>query len=156
LIVDVMHFGGVELEEDIRMLFGKGWINPRVGGNLEAVLEDLYMNLNPLYNLPLPFGIHELYSGAFKERKNKSNRSIDPKLLEKLTDPHHNFMLSLMTEVMTKNASGNKNLVDDDDDEDYDNQWAAQLPVKRVESKVGRNDPCPCGSGKKYKKCHGN
>ena len=25
----------------------------------------------------------------------------------------------------------------------------------RVENKVGRNDPCPCGSGKKYKKCHG-
>jgi len=21
--------------------------------------------------------------------------------------------------------------------------------------KIGRNDPCPCGSGKKYKKCHG-
>ena len=29
------------------------------------------------------------------------------------------------------------------------------LPVTRVEEKVGRNDPCPCGSGKKYKKCHG-
>jgi preprotein translocase subunit SecA len=28
-------------------------------------------------------------------------------------------------------------------------------PVKREEDKVGRNDPCPCGSGKKYKKCHG-
>jgi len=27
-------------------------------------------------------------------------------------------------------------------------------PVKK-EAKVGRNDPCPCGSGKKYKKCHG-
>jgi preprotein translocase subunit SecA len=27
--------------------------------------------------------------------------------------------------------------------------------VKRQEAKVGRNDPCPCGSGKKYKKCHG-
>ena len=26
----------------------------------------------------------------------------------------------------------------------------------RVEKKVGRNDPCPCGSGKKYKNCHGN
>jgi uncharacterized protein YecA (UPF0149 family) len=24
-----------------------------------------------------------------------------------------------------------------------------------IEKKVGRNDPCPCGSGKKYKKCHG-
>jgi preprotein translocase subunit SecA len=27
--------------------------------------------------------------------------------------------------------------------------------VKRDEPKVGRNDPCPCGSGKKYKQCHG-
>jgi preprotein translocase subunit SecA len=24
-----------------------------------------------------------------------------------------------------------------------------------VSDKVGRNDPCPCGSGKKYKRCHG-
>lgn len=28
-------------------------------------------------------------------------------------------------------------------------------PIKRQQPKVGRNDPCPCGSGKKYKKCHG-
>jgi preprotein translocase subunit SecA len=27
--------------------------------------------------------------------------------------------------------------------------------VRRDPDKVGRNDPCPCGSGKKYKKCHG-
>jgi preprotein translocase subunit SecA len=25
----------------------------------------------------------------------------------------------------------------------------------RVENRIGRNDPCPCGSGKKYKNCHG-
>jgi preprotein translocase subunit SecA len=31
----------------------------------------------------------------------------------------------------------------------------AQTPVHRADDKVGRNDPCPCGSGKKYKKCHG-
>jgi preprotein translocase subunit SecA len=31
----------------------------------------------------------------------------------------------------------------------------AAAPVKREENKVGRNDPCPCGSGKKYKRCHG-
>jgi len=30
-----------------------------------------------------------------------------------------------------------------------------QETVVRAERKVGRNDPCPCGSGKKYKKCHG-
>ena len=31
----------------------------------------------------------------------------------------------------------------------------AQVQVKRSYPKVGRNDPCPCGSGKKYKFCHG-
>ena len=30
-----------------------------------------------------------------------------------------------------------------------------KLEPIRVEKKVGRNDPCPCGSGKKYKNCHG-
>jgi preprotein translocase subunit SecA len=28
-------------------------------------------------------------------------------------------------------------------------------PFVRPDRKVGRNDPCPCGSGKKYKHCHG-
>jgi len=32
---------------------------------------------------------------------------------------------------------------------------AVPKTVRRDEPKVGRNDPCPCGSGKKYKKCHG-
>jgi len=31
----------------------------------------------------------------------------------------------------------------------------APQPQRREAQKVGRNDPCPCGSGKKYKKCHG-
>lgn len=33
--------------------------------------------------------------------------------------------------------------------------FAAPLPIKRTKPKTGRNDPCPCGSGKKYKKCCG-
>ncbi len=32
---------------------------------------------------------------------------------------------------------------------------ARQVAQRRTGDKVGRNDPCPCGSGKKYKKCHG-
>ncbi len=32
---------------------------------------------------------------------------------------------------------------------------AAPPPFTRARQKVGRNDPCPCGSGKKYKQCHG-
>ena len=44
---------------------------------------------------------------------------------------------------------------------DYEEALAATaeprqaMPVERHTPKVGRNDPCPCGSGKKYKHCHG-
>ena len=34
-------------------------------------------------------------------------------------------------------------------------QPVSPRPVTRAQPKVGRNDPCPCGSGKKYKQCHG-
>ncbi len=55
----------------------------------------------------------------------------------------------------------------DDDDEEYDgkfysdydeddeDEYSVPQPYKRQEPKVGRNAPCPCGSGKKYKKCCG-
>jgi SEC-C motif-containing protein len=36
-----------------------------------------------------------------------------------------------------------------------DGELQAQPPAVRSAPKVGRNDPCPCGSGKKYKKCCG-
>jgi preprotein translocase subunit SecA len=36
-----------------------------------------------------------------------------------------------------------------------DEETQANKPTVREEDKVGRNDPCPCGSGKKYKKCCG-
>ena len=44
---------------------------------------------------------------------------------------------------------------------DYDEAGAAEdgeadkKPLARTDKKAGRNDPCPCGSGKKYKHCHG-
>jgi len=38
---------------------------------------------------------------------------------------------------------------------DEEAQLASGQPVVRDGAKVGRNDPCPCGSGKKYKNCHG-
>ena len=37
----------------------------------------------------------------------------------------------------------------------YDGKIVGQKPFVRTEPKVGRNDPCPCGSGKKFKKCCG-
>ena len=37
--------------------------------------------------------------------------------------------------------------------ESFDDEIESRPPIASKEKKVGRNDPCPCGSGKKYKKC---
>ena len=43
----------------------------------------------------------------------------------------------------------------EDDDTTYPIGYGGAPTFVRDEVKVGRNDPCPCGSGKKYKKCCG-
>jgi len=57
-----------------------------------------------------------------------------------------------------KMFSGKKSF--ENDEEDYEKDYKKEINKKnkisepvRVEPKVGRNAPCPCGSGKKYKKC---
>ena len=42
-----------------------------------------------------------------------------------------------------------------DDDYDGNDETDESMPFVREAPKIGRNDPCPCGSGKKYKKCCG-
>jgi hypothetical protein len=42
-----------------------------------------------------------------------------------------------------------------DHDHEHDHQHQHVEPFRRTEAKIGRNDPCHCGSGKKFKKCHG-
>jgi uncharacterized protein YecA (UPF0149 family) len=39
--------------------------------------------------------------------------------------------------------------------EDKEGNKQKTAMVGKKDEKAGRNDPCPCGSGKKYKKCHG-
>lgn len=51
--------------------------------------------------------------------------------------------------AQAQHASADNQLSDNDDSQ------GGHQPVVRDERKVGRNEPCPCGSGKKYKQCHG-
>jgi uncharacterized protein YchJ len=46
---------------------------------------------------------------------------------------------------------------EDESERDYFYDDADFIPTTyiRTTAKIGRNEPCPCGSGKKYKKCHG-
>jgi preprotein translocase subunit SecA len=53
-----------------------------------------------------------------------------------------------MSATMTSSGSGGAPVAEQE----------IQLPkvtIRRETPKVGRNDPCPCGSGKKFKNCHG-
>ena len=56
------------------------------------------------------------------------------------------------TEVGEGNS--NNNNPNNNQQANMNTQEVKQTPVK-AENKVGRNDPCPCGSGKKFKNCHG-
>ncbi len=46
-------------------------------------------------------------------------------------------------------------LADGDEDQSEVGDASTQEPFVRHDRKIGRNEPCPCGSGKKYKHCHG-
>ena len=62
-----------------------------------------------------------------------------------------------VTKIFEKNGWEYTIELDPDKPEDVgDLEMLLNWPKPReVEKKVGRNDPCPCGSGKKYKKCCG-
>lgn len=58
-------------------------------------------------------------------------------------------------EAAAKLAQAQHNQAHSQFDEGESAEPAQQQPMVREERKVGRNEPCPCGSGKKYKQCHG-
>ena len=72
---------------------------------------------------------------------------------EGLMGREHGYVRSAIGE-MDHWACFDPNEDEGDDDLDYlDDDF--QIPYVRAEPKIGRNGPCPCGSGKKYKKCCG-
>ena len=72
------------------------------------------------------------------EGMNESIKEDTVKMLYHVVNPERVKRVRVAKEVETVNPDDGK-----------------QKPFVRKEKKVGRNDPCPCGSGKKYKNCHG-
>jgi curved DNA-binding protein CbpA len=69
--------------------------------------------------------------------------------LDALNEKKEDYLLDKYIAIHKKIRPGFNFYYDSDEDaEDV-------TPVKRESPKIGRNDPCPCGSGKKYKKCCG-
>ncbi|HUT86075.1 MAG TPA: SEC-C metal-binding domain-containing protein [Elusimicrobiales bacterium] len=86
--------------------------------------------------------------------------NLPPSLLTKVKDPKVKSKLKKLTKMMAADGVNLKK-------SSQVKQWIKQHPdqvkgigqtietYRRQEPKVGRNDPCSCGSGKKYKKCCG-
>ncbi len=64
------------------------------------------------------------------------------------------FMAFYNSNLVNRQAPPSRVSVDDDDDI-LDQRYEHPETIRHDEPKVGRNDPCTCGSGKKYKKCCG-
>jgi preprotein translocase subunit SecA len=61
-------------------------------------------------------------------------------------------------ESMSEIQAEHESVIDNNqaqDDKEQEEQAPKAQPMKREGPKVKRNDPCPCGSGKKFKQCHG-
>ncbi|MCY2927336.1 MAG: SEC-C metal-binding domain-containing protein, partial [Planctomycetota bacterium] len=101
---------------------------------------------------------------AYKREGARQFREMLSGVQEKVTDMIFKVRLTAQTQMASvyqisnmvhEQLSGYDHLA-----RDMADQQAAAAPQKietivREEPRVGRNDPCPCGSGKKYKKCHG-
>lgn len=79
------------------------------------------------------FSIQLLTPDELEEIRRKQQADLEAQL-----EAHKRAQEKAMADVSTQSASAQK-----------------RGPVERGRAKVGRNDPCPCGSGKKFKHCHG-
>ncbi|KDN10199.1 preprotein translocase subunit SecA [Gilliamella sp. Imp1-1] len=63
--------------------------------------------------------------------------------------------LAEMEKLMAKQQANHDSVASINGESEELSAGASSQPIVRTQAKVGRNDPCPCGSGKKYKHCHG-
>ncbi|MDD4970647.1 MAG: preprotein translocase subunit SecA [Paludibacter sp.] len=116
---------------------------------------------NASYEQKDPLLIYKLESfGLFKEMIDSINRKVLAVLMrgqipmrepEQVREARPSQRMDLSKYKTQKDEVGGRS---EDPTKQDTREPQHQEPI-RVEKKVGRNDPCPCGSGKKYKNCHG-
>ncbi|MBI4674944.1 MAG: DUF1186 domain-containing protein [Chloroflexi bacterium] len=118
----------------IEALYRDGWMDAMVMGDQKKYLE-LLMSSEPLTSQP--FNIIETYEEmqALVEQEAEWQAKHEEILAqqEKLAQAAQQTNVPILPATMPDKPQ----------------------TIRRTEPKVGRNDPCPCGSGRKYKHCHG-
>ncbi|MDF2437194.1 MAG: preprotein translocase, SecA subunit [Bacteroidota bacterium] len=91
---------------------------------------------------------------SFLMRANLPNENINTMQQAKVQAQRQEQTQTSRTEVSSSNQNQQNTNQQQYDQNEQPVQQKLQ-PTVRTEQKIGRNDPCPCGSGKKYKNCHG-
>jgi preprotein translocase subunit SecA len=120
-------------------------------------MDDLKQSVqNATYEQKDPLVIYKVE--AF-ELFRKMDVEINHKLVQFLCHAHIPVEQNQMREGRQQKTDMSKMSANRTEDQPTQNQYNDPSPVKSepisVGPKIGRNDPCPCGSGKKYKACHG-
>ena len=90
--------------------------------------------------------------------KSKSDALSNFNEYKKESFDYFDEMLSNQNERVLKTLFNIKLVSDNNsktNNEDFTSKKESQEPRRIITKKIGRNEPCPCGSGKKYKQCHG-
>lgn len=128
-------------------------------------MDDLKQSVqNAVYEQKDPLLIYKFESfELFQKMVDKTNKEI-VSFLYKATLPNNNAPQNQVREAreVPQNQPKLKTSREDDlggannnNPQNQDTREVQKTAPVRVEQKIGRNDPCPCGSGKKYKACHG-
>ena len=122
----------------------------KIGEMLDVVAEPVRTGvMAPLYRQVKDGYDKEMARRAAAESASKQAAALEAEArqriqIQRAQEEQHEDMSKYRTEKADANGGG----------ANINTQAAPQEPV-RAEKRVGRNDPCPCGSGKKYKNCHG-
>jgi preprotein translocase subunit SecA len=157
---------GLELTQTVERTITLALIDDAWKEHLRA-MDDLKQSVQTAYyeqKDPLVIYKHEAYV-LFTQLVNNVNREIVSFLVH-ATIPNEQGNTGAVREGKQQKTDLSKLQINKDEidarGDDYaanqndyfDPSPAKQMPVV-VEPKIGRNDPCPCGSGKKFKQCHG-
>ena len=134
LVTDVCDFDVKHLYPKIKKLFDLGLVDESITGSYKEVIEE--MEREPLK--------YDVYDSIFDHYKYIAKQWLDIMTPEERAEKERK-----MQEFMKKYKMNNPDQVSSSSSGD----WSTPTTVKKTTPKVGRNDPCTCGSGKKYKKC---
>lgn len=118
----------------------------------EVRLTELLPLIEELYNKEY---VTEDISDSFQVIKESMNTPLDNSFKREFINIHERYqeIITTWANYTEDNENRKSSFFDDDPYNDY--EFEPQNPHINPLKTIGRNDPCPCGSGKKYKKCCG-